>query len=238
MSEDKILLPVPTEQARNLLRELGRIQRETASNAKPDSNSLYALVGSPSPLALSDIAYGMQEEGLISLFPLKRHSDQQKFIEGRLTMAGWREWEALDEGQRPNPNGFIAMQFGNERLDNFVRVNIEIDVAKELGVSIFRIDSAEVTRAGVIDNIMRDAIADAAFVLVELSHGNKGAYWEAGYAEGLGKPVIYLCEDDVWDSHQKPHFDVNHCTTVMWNECNPIAFQKLLIATIRNSLRR
>ena len=28
------------------------------------------------------------------------------------------------------------------------------------------------------------------------THGDPGAYWEAGFAEGLGKPVIYTCEKD------------------------------------------
>ena len=41
---------------------------------------------------------------------------------------------------------------------------------------------------------MRERIRDAAFVLVDLTHDNPGAYWEGGYAEGLGKPVIYICE--------------------------------------------
>ena len=38
-------------------------------------------------------------------------------------------------------------------------------------------------------------VRDAAFVISDLTHDNSGAYWEAGYAEGLGKPVIYICEE-------------------------------------------
>ena len=40
----------------------------------------------------------------------------------------------------------------------------------------------DVSRAGVIDNIMRIEVRDAKFVLVDLTHDNNGAYWEAGYA--------------------------------------------------------
>ncbi len=39
-------------------------------------------------------------------------------------------------------------------------------------------------------------IRDAKFVIADLTHGNDGAYWEAGYAEGLGKPVAYICEKE------------------------------------------
>lgn len=233
-----ISLPVPTEQARNLLREIGRVQRETAEPAQPDMRSLYSTIGAAKPDAVADIAFGLQDEGLLTLVPKERRIVGHGFIQASLTLAGWREWEAMQTGQRPITDGFIAMQFGNERLDAFVSHHIQGFVAKELGVSIHRVDSPDISRAGLIDNIMRDAISEAAFILVELSHGNRGAYWEAGFAEGLGKPVIYLCEQSVWDDQEKrPHFDVNHCTTVMWNEEQTDSFRKQLIATIRNSLR-
>ncbi|RIJ16083.1 hypothetical protein D1227_05750 [Henriciella mobilis] len=130
------------------------------------------------------------------------------------------------------------MQFGNERLDKFVEQSIQSAVAEHLGIQIHRIDSPGKTKAGLIDNNMREAIEDASFVLVELSHGNLGAYWEAGLAEGLGKPVIYLCEQAVWDDTKtRPHFDVNHRTTIMWDEAKPDEFVTTLVATIKNSLR-
>jgi nucleoside 2-deoxyribosyltransferase len=94
-----------------------------------------------------------------------------------------------------------------------------------------------VAQPGVIDNIMREKIRDAAFVLVDLSHDNAGAYWEAGYAEGLGKPVLYLCEQNKFDE-SKTHFDVNHCTTVMWGGSKSNEkFASDLQATLRNSLK-
>jgi nucleoside 2-deoxyribosyltransferase len=48
-------------------------------------------------------------------------------------------------------------------------------------------------KAGLIDDRMRAEIQASRFVIVDLTHMNRGAYWEAGYAEGLGKPVIYTC---------------------------------------------
>lgn len=55
------------------------------------------------------------------------------------------------------------------------------------------------------------------FLLAELTHNNAGAYWEAGFAEGLGKPVIYLCRKDLFDDKSKgTHFDTNHHLTVVW----------------------
>jgi nucleoside 2-deoxyribosyltransferase len=76
---------------------------------------------------------------------------------------------------------------------------------------------------------------ETAFVLVDLTHDNSGAYWEAGYAEGLGKPVIYICEQSKFDA-VKTHFDTNHCTTVMWKADEPAVFTEQLVATLRRSL--
>lgn len=166
--------------------------------------------------------------------------DEVSVLNARLSLRGWERWEALKQGQARSRNGFIAMQFGDPRLDGFVQNVVQAGVRAELGVEIHRVDSPDRIEAGLIDNIMREAIEDAAFVLVELSHGNRGAYWEAGLAEGLGKPVIYLCEQGVWDNpspEQKVHFDVKHRTTVMWDEANPEPFVKNLVATIKNSLR-
>jgi hypothetical protein len=45
-----------------------------------------------------------------------------------------------------------------------------------------------------------------------------GAYWEAGFAEGLGKPVIYTCSHEAFaDPHRRPHFDTNYHLTVIWS---------------------
>ena len=96
-------------------------------------------------------------------------------------------------------------------------------------------DMRDAARAGIIDNVMRARIRDAAFVLVDLTHANAGAYWEAGYAEGLGKPVLYLCKNSVFDA-KGTHFDTNHCTTVMWNSGAPDQFRDELLATLRRSL--
>ena len=58
----------------------------------------------------------------------------------------------------------------------------------------------DVSQAGLIDNVMRVQIRDSAFILADLTDDNLGAYWEAGFAEGLGKPVIYLCEAARFDN--------------------------------------
>ena len=62
------------------------------------------------------------------------------------------------------------------------------------GFDLVRLD--EDPQAGSIDERLRVEIRKSRFLVADLTHGNPGAYWEAGFAEGLGKPVIYTCEKD------------------------------------------
>lgn len=48
-------------------------------------------------------------------------------------------------------------------------------------------------------------------MVVDLTHKNNGAYFEEGYAMGVGKPVIQLCQEET-----KLHFDIAQKNTIMW----------------------
>ena len=56
-------------------------------------------------------------------------------------------------------------------------------------------------------------IRDSKFVVADLTHQNNGAYFEEGYAMGLGKPVIQLCKKGT-----QLHFDIAQKNTIMWEE--------------------
>ena len=149
-----------------------------------------------------------------------------------LSLEGWEKYEEEKRGGFSGNYGFIASKFNDPDLDTFVNEVVKPAV-KEIGYEL--VDMRDVARAGVIDNIMRTQIRDAAFVVADLTHDNLGAYWEAGYAEGLGKPVIYICERTKFEE-ASTHFDTNHCTTVPWSSDDPDGFRRELIATLRRSL--
>ena len=75
------------------------------------------------------------------------------------------------------------------------------------------------------------------FPLCDLPDENRGAYWEAASAEGLGKPVIYTCERDFFDKHGT-HFDTNHHLTLKWSKDTYEDAINVLRDTIRETLPR
>ena len=150
-----------------------------------------------------------------------------------LTLDGWDRYEAEKRGQFSGNYGFLARKFNDPDFDPFVQQVVKPAVEEGLGYAL--VDMNDVSRAGVIDNITRAQIRDAAFVISDLTHANLGAYWEAGFAEGLGKPVIYICEKEKFEK-EGTHFDTNHYTTVPWSKDDQDGFREVLIATLRRSL--
>ncbi|MGB6699040.1 MAG: hypothetical protein WBE80_10095, partial [Methylocella sp.] len=107
----------------------------------------------------------------------------------QLTMAGWQRYEALKHAQVESRTAFMAMKFDNE-MDHVVNDCFKPAV-KAAGFELHNLRDGQ--PAGLIDDQLRVALRTARFVIADLTHGNNGAYWEAGFAEGLGRPVIYTC---------------------------------------------
>jgi nucleoside 2-deoxyribosyltransferase len=110
-----------------------------------------------------------------------------------------------------------------------------VSAVAAVGFDLKRVDENQ--PAGLIDDHLRVKIRQSRFLIADLTHQNRGAYWEAGYAEGLGKPVIYMCRKDVFeDKALGTHFDTNHHLTVVWDPSNIPDFIKRLKDTIRATL--
>lgn len=151
-----------------------------------------------------------------------------------LTLDGWKKYEDLKKGQNNSHKAFMAMQYGNTKLD-CVFTNIIKPGLKELGFEINRLDKTN--KSGLIDENLRVEIRDSKFLVVDLSDENKGAYWEAGYGEGLNKKIFYICDKQQFDTVKNlVHFDVSHQHLYFWNENNsenPNKFIDSLKAGIR-----
>jgi hypothetical protein len=229
--QEGFYLPTPAQQATNIIRYIG--DRVTNEGEPIDvlPREFSAVVGSPSKAFAYDLLIELINRGLVTASTLATFEGKH-IQDTSLTLSGWHEYEDEKKGNFSGSYGFIALKFGDPVLDPFLRDYIKPAV-QEVGYDL--VDLRDVARAGIIDNLLRVQIRDSAFVLVDLTHENAGAYWEAGYAEGLGKPVLYLCERTKFDE-RKTHFDTNHCTTVLWDVSETEKFRAELIATIRRSL--
>ena len=57
------------------------------------------------------------------------------------------------------------------------------------------------------------------FMVVDVTYPNYGAYYEAGYAQALGKQVIICCrENEFRNADTRPHFDISQKSMIVWKD--------------------
>jgi len=216
------VLPTPQEQADNLVRLLGNSLMEPGDTMELSFEGHGPLIGAQTKPGFFFVVEGLADAGLL------RHKGG--IVRNTLTFKGWERYEQLRRGIPSGRKAFMAMKFGDVALDRIVDEHFRPAVTAT-GFVLRRLDDEP--RAGLIDDRLRVEIESARFVIVDVTHGNLGAYWEAGYAEGLGKPVIYTCEESKF---QESHFDTNHRLHVKWTEDDPASATSRLKATIRATI--
>jgi hypothetical protein len=223
-------LPTAQELADNLMRWLGKHSPGPGESVEIWYTRHAAALGSRSPEGLLFVLKSMISANLI---------DGALSVSGggaggvlHLILAGWERFEQLKRATVDSRVAFMAMKFGDSALDQAYRDCFKGAVART-GFELRRLDEKQ--PAGLIDNQLRVAIRGARFLVADLTHGSHGAYWEAGFAEGLGKPVIYTCEKSHFEQVQT-HFDTNHHLTIRWTVEELTAAANDLAATIRNTL--
>jgi hypothetical protein len=82
-------------------------------------------------------------------------------------------------------------------------------------------------QATQINDAIVAGLRGARFVIADLSHHRPNVYYEAGFAQGLGTPVVFICRSDLRD---KTHFDVASHRILEWSpETLPAFAQELKV---------
>lgn len=119
------------------------------------------------------------------------------------------ECDLLDILISETPNqAFVAMWFDNSMRDARKAIRRAIE---RYGLQAVFIDEKEHTKL-IVPEIFSE-IRKSSFVIADLTGNRGGVYYEAGYAEGLGKQVILTCKDE---DGGNIHFDVAQKNTIFW----------------------
>lgn len=141
-----------------------------------------------------------------------------------ITPSGYQRIDQLQRDTGKGRNVLVAMKFGDDTIK--LREAIKRGI-RDAGYNPILID--EVEHNELITPELLSNIKNSKFIVADLTHQNNGAYFEEGYAMGLGKPVIQLCKDGT-----KLHFDIAQKNTIMWkNEDDiPLRLMNRIKATI------
>ena len=136
-----------------------------------------------------------------------------------LTLEGFERAENLQKETVNSTQCFIAMWFSAEML----RV-CETHIKKAIvdsGYHPFIVLDKE-HNDKICDQIIAE-IRKSKFLIADFTGNRGGVYFEAGFAYGLGLPVIWTCRKDHFDDI---HFDVNHYNFIVW-ETGEDLYEKL-----------
>ena len=131
----------------------------------------------------------------------------------RVTVDGYSHISDL-ETSVDSSQAFVAMWF-DETMTEAYEKGIEPAI-QDAGYKALRIDQKE--HLNKIDDEIVAEIRRSRFLVADFTHGDDGArgsvYFEAGFAYGLRKPVIYACRSDMVD---KLHFDTRQYPHIVWD---------------------
>ncbi len=118
------------------------------------------------------------------------------------------------EGRRESVSsvGFCAMWFSPDVLSLWTDV-IE-PATRAAGYEPLRID--EKSHNGKIDDEIMASIRASRFVVSDFTGNRGGVYYEAGFAHGLGLPVIFMCREG-----DELHFDIRQYNCLFWSPDKP-----------------
>jgi len=133
----------------------------------------------------------------------------------RLTPNGWQRVIELQKTQRDSDQAFVAMWFDTGLADAW---NFGIKPALELtGFKPYRVDLEEHNQK--IDDRIIAEIRRSGLLVADFTGHRGGVYFEAGFAMGLGIPVIWSCKQEDID---KAHFDTRQYSHVVWTDPNDL----------------
>jgi len=135
------------------------------------------------------------------------------------TADGWKRLGELQSERHERPQAFVAMWFSSEM--DIARDSIKRAI-NDSGYIPIIIDEKEHNRQ-IVPEIFYE-IQRSRFLIADLTGHRNGVYYEAGYAQGLGKEVILTCCESAF---KERHFDVAQISTIVWTDADDL-YMRLL----------
>lgn len=134
---------------------------------------------------------------------------------------------------------FVASALGKADIDAIYDTCV-VPALKNVTSQPLRVDRIE--HNDDIDDMIFRLLDSADFAVVDLTYARPSVYYEAGYAFGSGKPVIYIARSDHFRARDddpegllRVHFDLQMKNIVSWSTPND-AFRKRLESRLRHVL--
>ena len=141
-----------------------------------------------------------------------------------LTLLGIQQAEQSEREHGTSNTCFVAMWFSNE-LDNVYINAIKPAIEDKAFYDYVAVQVGKKEHNNDITDEIIAGIRSCHFMIADMTGYRGGVYFEAGFAKGLGKPVIFTCRKDWFEGNdgkdgkpvkEKVHFDINHQNIIVW----------------------
>jgi hypothetical protein len=145
----------------------------------------------------------------------------------RLSLGGWERLAMIRSTNPVSDKAFVAMWF-DQALEEVWQNGFQPAIAIA-GFNPIRVDFQQ-HNGKICDRIIAE-IRECAFVVADFTGQRGGVYYEAGYAMGMGKPVIWTVKrSDI----PNLHFDTRQYNHIPWDSA--IDLRENLAARIRATI--
>lgn len=134
----------------------------------------------------------------------------------RFTFQGLVKVIELNKSGSHSDKCFVAMSFSEDLKETRQAIKTVID---EAGFKPILIDEIHYDAVVTINDALIAEIKKCKFLVADFSQHKHGVYFEAGFALGLGRPVIYLCREEDFSN---THFDTNHYPHIIYNNLSEL----------------
>lgn len=218
-----------------------KTKSEAAEHAKITVEQLDTYIGNPEKALPADIAIPLSEYfgehiKFVLGYPYESEENYATIRKGRredIDTADAPLRSVLEykyyKGFYPDTNlsenkgtGFIAMSFNSE-IQELCDIRKSFKKAIE-AAGYTPIVADEIQSNNYITYDIIEAIDNCAFLVADTTYRNYGVYYEAGYANGQNKQVIFCCEESKFDN-KNVHFDVIQRRHILWKSYEDLVAQ-------------
>jgi len=191
----------------NRITQLGD-RLNVGSGNQVDTLRLLAETESKNIQEVTQLMHMLEESSLV---------DGSFYLDGgasiRPTVRGWQELDNLKQPRADSSRAFVAMWFSPQTDSAYVEA-IE-PALRASGYEPIRIDKK--AHNNKIDDEIIAEIRRSRFLVADFTCEPKnvrgGVYYEAGFAQGIGIPVIWTCKKTSFDDL---HFDTRQYSHIIW----------------------
>jgi hypothetical protein len=208
---------------------LARIARDApgfGSRTTPAEPGVWAGRMSLHPTeSLTKLAGWAEHQGWIGVIGPMSPTDRSIAFE--LTLDGWRELQKREPRGRASTTVFVATWAD----PSIAGAPVDAICAAAASAGLRPVVGCRLAGPNRVTEDIEAEIRRSRLVVADFTGGRSGVYWEAGFARGLGLPVIYTCHDsmlgrfvsdgggDVFEEawRSRLHFDTTQFPHIFWS---------------------